>query len=113
MWVEENLPLGSGVTEAACKVIVNQRLCGSGMKWKEPGAVAVLSVRCLLPDVHDRTLVAVLEQDRPVRIPGRCMDNPAKESARPTSFRGRTRLEDVVGDAGGADHENLDQQRAL
>jgi hypothetical protein len=47
MWVEENLPLGSGVTEAACKVIVNQRLCGSGMKWKEPGAVAVLSVRCL------------------------------------------------------------------
>jgi hypothetical protein len=46
-WVEENLPLGSGVTEAACKVIVKQRLCGSGMKWKEPGAAAVLSVRCL------------------------------------------------------------------
>jgi hypothetical protein len=41
------LPIGSGVTEAACKVIVKQRLCGSGMKWKEPGAAAVLSVRCL------------------------------------------------------------------
>jgi hypothetical protein len=27
-------------------VLVKQRLCGSGMKWKEPGA-AVLSVRCL------------------------------------------------------------------
>jgi hypothetical protein len=40
-------PIGSGVTEAACKVIVKQRLCGSGMKWKEPGAVAVLSLRCL------------------------------------------------------------------
>jgi hypothetical protein len=40
-------PIGSGVTEAACKVIVKQRLCGSGMKWKEPGAAAVLSVRCL------------------------------------------------------------------
>jgi hypothetical protein len=40
-------PLGSGVTEAACKVLVKQRLCGSGMKWKEPGAAAVLSVRCL------------------------------------------------------------------
>ena len=46
-WVEENLPIESGVTEAACKVLVKQRLCGSGMKWKEPGAAAVLSLRCL------------------------------------------------------------------
>jgi hypothetical protein len=46
-WVGKSLPIGSGVTEAACKVIVKQRLCGSGMKWKEPGAAAVLSVRCL------------------------------------------------------------------
>lgn len=45
--VEVNEPIGSGVTEAACKVIVKQRRCGSGMKWKEPGAAAVLSVRCL------------------------------------------------------------------
>jgi hypothetical protein len=46
-WVAEDLPIGSGVTEAACKVLVKQRLCGSGMRWKEPGAAAVLSVRCL------------------------------------------------------------------
>jgi hypothetical protein len=45
--VEAKVPIGSGVTEAACKVLVKQRLCGSGMKWKEPGAAAVLSVRCL------------------------------------------------------------------
>jgi hypothetical protein len=45
--VEVNEPIGSGVTEAACKVLVKQRLCGSGMKWKEPGAAAVLSLRCL------------------------------------------------------------------
>ena len=45
--VESKVPIGSGVTEAACKVLVKQRLCGSGMKWKEPGAAAVLSVRCL------------------------------------------------------------------
>ena len=45
--VAANEPIGSGVTEAACKVIVKQRLCGSGMKWKEPGAAAVLSLRCL------------------------------------------------------------------
>ncbi len=45
--VSANEPIGSGVTEAACKVLVKQRLCGSGMKWKEPGAAAVLSVRSL------------------------------------------------------------------
>jgi hypothetical protein len=45
--VAANVPIGSGVTEAACKVLVKQRLCGSGMKWKEPGAAAVLSLRCL------------------------------------------------------------------
>jgi hypothetical protein len=45
--VRANEPVGSGVTEAACKVLVKQRLCGSGMKWKEPGAAAVLGVRCL------------------------------------------------------------------
>ena len=44
---ESHVPIGSGVTEAACKVLVKQRLCGSGMKWKEPGAAAVLSLRCL------------------------------------------------------------------
>jgi hypothetical protein len=46
-WVGADLPIGSGVTEAACKVIVKQRLCGSGMKWAEDGAAAVSSVRCL------------------------------------------------------------------
>ena len=45
--VEASVPIGSGVTEAACKVLVKQRLCGSGMKWREPGAAAVLSLRCL------------------------------------------------------------------
>ena len=45
--IDENLPIGSGVTEAACKVIVKQRLCNSGMKWKEKGAASVLSLRTL------------------------------------------------------------------
>ena len=44
---EANRPIGSGVTESACKVIVKQRLCGSGMKWKETGAGIVLSLRTL------------------------------------------------------------------
>ena len=45
--VAANEPIGSGVTEAACKVIVKQRLCGSGMKWTEGGAAVVLSLRAL------------------------------------------------------------------
>jgi hypothetical protein len=45
--VAANEPIGSGVTEAACKVIVKQRLCGSGMKWTEDGAAVVLGPRTL------------------------------------------------------------------
>jgi hypothetical protein len=41
-------PLGSGVTEAACKTLVKQRMCGSGMKWKHDGAATVLSLRSLV-----------------------------------------------------------------
>jgi hypothetical protein len=45
--VIRGIPIGSGVTEAACKTIVKQRLCCSGMKWKERGASIVLALRCL------------------------------------------------------------------
>ena len=45
--VAHYIPIGSGVTEAACKVIVKQRLCGSGMQWKDDGAAVVLTLRCL------------------------------------------------------------------
>lgn len=41
-------PIGSGVTEAACKTLVKQRLCESGMRWKEKGAAVVLSLRSLI-----------------------------------------------------------------
>ena len=44
----ENLPIGSGVTEAACKTLVKQRLCGSGMRWKKRGARIVLCLRALV-----------------------------------------------------------------
>jgi hypothetical protein len=45
--VANNHVIGSGVTEAACKTIVKQRLCKSGMKWKEKGAAIILSLRTL------------------------------------------------------------------
>jgi hypothetical protein len=46
--LEAKLPIGSGVTEAACKTIVKMRMCRGGAKWKEEGAAAVLSLRTLV-----------------------------------------------------------------
>ena len=42
------IPLGSGVTEAACKTLVAQRLKLSGMRWKKPGAQVILDLRAEL-----------------------------------------------------------------
>ena len=44
----KNLPIGSGVTEAACKSLVKQRMCRSGMRWKEQGASMLLTLRALV-----------------------------------------------------------------
>ena len=41
------LPIGSGITEAACKTVIKLRMCGSGMKWKQSGSDCVLSLRAL------------------------------------------------------------------
>jgi len=46
-FLADDLPIGSGVTEAACKSLVKQRLCASGMRWKTKGAKIVLSLRAL------------------------------------------------------------------
>ena len=45
--LKENLPIGSGVTEAACKTLIKQRMCISGSRWKEEGASCVLALRTL------------------------------------------------------------------
>jgi hypothetical protein len=42
------LPIGSGVTEAACKTVFTQRLKLSGMRWKTAGAQTILRLRVLL-----------------------------------------------------------------
>ena len=46
--IAKQLPIGSGVTEAACKTLVKQRLCCSGMRWKNQGAGIILSLRSLV-----------------------------------------------------------------
>jgi len=45
--IKDNLPIGSGVTEAACKTVVKQRMCISGSRWKDEGASCVLALRTL------------------------------------------------------------------
>lgn len=41
----QGLPIGTGVTEAACKTLVTQRLKQSGMRWGQEGGQAILNLR--------------------------------------------------------------------
>ncbi len=45
---DRNLPVGSGVVEAACKSIVKARMCQSGMRWTKEGGETILSIRTLI-----------------------------------------------------------------
>lgn len=45
---ERHIPLGSGITEAACKTVFTQRLKLSGMRWKRAGAQQILNLRTVL-----------------------------------------------------------------
>jgi len=45
---KQHLPIGSGVTEAACKTIYTQRLKLSGMRWTKRGAQSILNLRVIL-----------------------------------------------------------------
>ena len=53
-WMQYNqfknrhIPLGSGITEAACKTVFTQRLKLSGMRWKDACAQRILSLRTIL-----------------------------------------------------------------
>ena len=44
---DENLPIGSGIIEAACKTVVKQRSNLSGARWKHKGLQRVLALRSL------------------------------------------------------------------
>jgi hypothetical protein len=43
----QQLPLGSGITEAACKVVFTQRLKRSGMSWTLAGGQVILDLRVI------------------------------------------------------------------
>ena len=45
---EQNLPIGTGVTEAACKTLASERMKQSGMRWGMEGGQAILTLRSLI-----------------------------------------------------------------
>ena len=47
-YLRQNLPIASGVMEAACKTLVTQRLKRSGMAWTLLGGQAILTLRSLI-----------------------------------------------------------------
>lgn len=78
------LPLGSGVTEAACKTVYTQRLKLSGMRWQKAGAQTILTLRVILlsgvwEQVYERTLVG--ETGVQVRTPDQLREAATKTAA--------------------------------
>lgn len=44
----QRMPIGSGVTEAACKTVFTERLKRSGMTWGHEGGQIILDLRVLV-----------------------------------------------------------------
>ncbi len=64
-----HIPLGSGVTEAACKTVFTQRLKNSGMRWSHAGARTILTLRTiLLSSSWPATYAAALRAAYPSRL---------------------------------------------
>ena len=42
----QNLPIGSGVVESACKHVVATRCKRAGMRWDQEGEEDILALRC-------------------------------------------------------------------
>jgi hypothetical protein len=77
----QNLPIGSGVVEAACKTLATQRLKRSGMRWRHQGGQAILTLRALAQsgDRFDRAwamLAATYRRD--VTLPNNVIDLRSK-----------------------------------
>jgi hypothetical protein len=47
LYKRQGLPLGSGITEAACKIVFTQRLKRSGMSWTIEGGQVILDLRVI------------------------------------------------------------------
>ena len=70
------LPLGSGVTEAACKAVFTQRLKQSGMRWEVAGGQVVVTLRVVLLSAIWDTAVAKWLASQQFPTPGVKQDGP-------------------------------------
>ena len=75
-----HLPIGSGVTEAACKTVVSQRLKRSGMAWSEEGGQRIVDLRVIhlsgvWSQVHQSYLQTKILPDGPTQK-GNAMRKP-------------------------------------
>jgi hypothetical protein len=80
----KGLPIGSGVTEAACKTVFTQRLKLSGMRWSNAGAQVILNLRvALLSGVWDDVYQALVDSyhHAPPRTPASRMLRPSRHAA--------------------------------
>ena len=77
-----HIPIGSGITEAACKIVFTQRLKLSGMRWSRDGAQWILDLRTIL-------LSGIWRQ---------CVDELFKAYIRrsPTPYQGKSRSPSTI-----------------
>jgi hypothetical protein len=76
------LPIGSGVTEAACKTVYTQRLKLSGMRWKKTGAQTILTLRVLwLSGVWTKVYERTFNVSSDIEVP-----TPASSAHHATDF---------------------------
>ena len=79
----QNLPIGSGVVEAACKTLVTQRLKRSGMRWRHAGGQAILTLRALIQSGRFDSAWELLSGTyrREVNIPDNVVPFPCQRAA--------------------------------
>jgi hypothetical protein len=81
LYKRQGLPLGSGITQAACKIVFTQRLKRSGMSWTIEGGQMILDLRVIRlsgvwHEVHQRYLAS-----KP--LPVSCLDRSKAAQHRP------------------------------
>ena len=62
-YLRQNLPIASGVVEAACKTLVTQRMKRSGMAWAQAGGQGILTLRSLIQSDRWSSAWALLRMD--------------------------------------------------
>jgi hypothetical protein len=71
-YLERGYPIATGVIEGACRHLVMDRLCRTGMRWKVPGSQAMLNLRAIHQadrgrEFHDFLALANRQKTRDLR----------------------------------------------